>query len=467
MTPITRRFCAAYHMGPMTRHSNPIITGPGNTPWTVLAIATMLTGVAAGIGGMLVALLLHLVQHIAYDYSLGSLIGSKSFLEGVSASSPARRFIVLLLCGFVAGIGWLAVYRFGRPLVSVRKAVNSVARMPPLTTAAHVLLQTVTVAMGSPLGREVAPREIGALLATNLSGRLRLGEEEGRILIACGAGGGLAAVYNVPFGAALFILETLLGTFRFAAVLPAITTSVIAAYVARLGLGNHIQYSLPNLVMPPPLVIRSIITGPIFGLAAWWFAKATSTARARAPRGWRLLVCCIAVFTAIGAFAIPFPEILGNGKGIAQMGFAGDLSIELGAILLVIRAAITIGCLCAGAEGGLLTPSVAMGTLLATVIGGAWSLAWPGVMPGAFAVVGAAAFVAVSMKMPMTAVALILEFTRVGPDFIVPVLFAVAGSVSVGELCALRERKKNELFSAETLSAGPAPAPDFLEQRGR
>jgi H+/Cl- antiporter ClcA len=88
-------------------------------------------------------------------------------------------------------------------------------------------------------------------------------------------------------------------------------------------------------------------------------------------------------------------------------------------------------------------------------------------MPGAFAVVGAAAFVAVSMKMPMTAVALILEFTRVGPDFIVPVLFAVAGSVSVGELCALRERKKNELFSAETLSAGPAPAPDFLEQRGR
>ena len=157
----------------------------------------MLTGVAAGIGGMLVALLLHLVQHVAYDYSLGSLIGSESFLEGVSASSPARRFIVLLLCGFVAGIGWLAVYRFGRPLVSVSKAVNSIAaRMPALTTAAHALLQTVTVAMGSPLGQEVAPREIGALLATNLSGRLRLGEEERRILIACGAGGGLAAVYN-------------------------------------------------------------------------------------------------------------------------------------------------------------------------------------------------------------------------------------------------------------------------------
>ena len=454
-------------MTPLTRRANTFITSAGKAPWPVLAIATVLTGVAAGIGGMLVALLLHLIQHIAYDYSLGSLIGSESFLEGVSASSPARRFIVLLLGGLVAGIGWLAVYRFGRPLVSIRKAVNSVvARMPPLTTAAHVLLQTVTVAMGSPLGREVAPREIGALLATNLSGRLRLGEEERRILIACGAGGGLAAVYNVPFGAALFILETLLGRFRFAAVLPAITTSVIAAYVARLGLGNHTQYSLPSLVMTPPLVIWSIITGPIFGLAAWWFAKATSTARARAPRGWRLLVCCIAVFTAIGAFAIPFPEILGNGKGTAQMGFAGDVSIGLGATLLVIRAAFTIGCLRAGAEGGLLTPSVAMGTLLATVIGGAWSLVWPGVMPGAFAVVGATAFVAVSMKMPMTAVALILEFTRVGPDFIVPVLFAVAGSVSVGELCALRERKKNELFSAETPRAGPAPAPDSWNSEG-
>jgi H+/Cl- antiporter ClcA len=61
-------------------------------------------------------------------------------------------------------------------------------------------------------------------------------------------------------------------------------------------------------------------------------------------------------------------------------------------------------------------------------------------MPGAFAVVGAAAFVAVSMKMPRTAVVLILEFTRVSPDFIIPVLFAVAGSVSMRELCARRPR---------------------------
>ena len=58
-----------------------------------------------------------------------------------------------------------------------------------------------------------------------------------------------------------------------------------------------------------------------------------------------------------------------------------------------------------------------MGTLPARVIGGACSLVWPGIMPGAFAVVGAAAFVALSMKMPMTAVVPILEFTRAGPDF--------------------------------------------------
>ncbi len=76
-----------------------------------------------------------------------------------------------MICGLIAGFGWWAIHRFGQPLVSVKAAVDGQAagpRMPFLTTMAHVLLQIVTVALGSPLGREVAPRELGAVLATSL-----------------------------------------------------------------------------------------------------------------------------------------------------------------------------------------------------------------------------------------------------------------------------------------------------------
>src|SRR6266849_6565267 len=64
----------------------------------------------------------------------------------------------------------------------------------------YVMLQIVTVALGSPLGREGAPRDLGAVLATWLANRVALTPEVRCILIACGAGAGLAAVYNVPLG---------------------------------------------------------------------------------------------------------------------------------------------------------------------------------------------------------------------------------------------------------------------------
>jgi H+/Cl- antiporter ClcA len=415
------------------------IRNPPETTWTTLAIVTVMVGVAAGLGGMTLGLLLRLVQHVAYGYSMHALIGRESFLQGVSASSPVRRFVVLSVCGVVAGAGWWAVYRFGSPLVSISKAVAAKGpRMPFLTTIAHDLLQIVTVGLGSPLGREVAPRELGAVLAMWLSSRAALTPESSRIMIACGAGAGLAAVYNVPLAGALFILEVLLGTFSLAALVPALATSVIAALVAWIGLGDQTLYALPPFAISPSLVVWSIVTGPLFGFTAYWFVRATRAARAQAPRDWRLPLWCVAAFPLIGLFSIPFPQLLGNGRSLTQVDFESDLGLVLAATLLVLRLTVTIGALRAGAEGGLLTPGLTIGALLATIVGGFWNLAGPVVPLGAFAVVGGAAFLASSMKMPLTAIALVIEFTRVGHDFLIPISFAVAGSISVYYLCSLQ-----------------------------
>jgi H+/Cl- antiporter ClcA len=429
--------------------------------WPMLGLVTVAVGISSGLGGMALGLLLRLVQHIAYGYSLHKIVSSESFLQGVTAASGLRRFLALCTCGAVAGVGWWLLYRFARPLVSIGQAVReNGVRMPSLTTIVHVLLQIVTVGLGSPLGREVAPRELGAVLATWLSETAKLSPESSRIMIACGAGAGLAAIYNVPLGGTLFTLEVLLGTLSLSALIPALATSVIATAVVWLGLGNAPQYTLPPLAISPGLVTWSILMGPLFGLAAYLFVRVTGSARAHATKDWHLLVWCAVVFPTIGLLAIDFPQLLGNGKGLAQAGFENDLGLGLAGTLLLLRVAVILGALRAGAAGGLLTPGLSIGGLLGITLGSFWNHAWPAGSLGGFAIVGSAAFLAASMKMPLTAIVLIFEFTRVGQDFLIPISLAVAGSVVVFELCArhaLRPIPKPASAGVRAAEAGAFP----------
>lgn len=400
-----------------------------------LVFATLLTGIAAGIGGMLLALLLHAIQHFAFGYSPNAIISDESFLQGVSAAQASRRVWVLVACGLIAGTGWYLLYRFGKPLVSIANAVKSPGKtMPFWSTLIHALLQIITVALGSPLGREVAPREVGAISAGWMAQRFRLTPSETRVMVACGAGAGLAAVYNVPLGGAVFTLEVLLGAFSWELLIPAICTSSIAALVAWAGLGNESQYHLPLLNITSGLIVWSIICGPLFGIAANLFTRVMNQARKNAKRNWQMPLFCLLNFAIIGLLSVGFPQLLGNGKGPAQISFDSEITLALAGGLLLLKLLIIWGTLRSGAEGGLLTPGLSNGALLACIFGVVWNHFWPGTALGAFAIVGAAAFLATSMKMPITAVVLILEFTRVNQDFLIPILFAVTGSIATSML---------------------------------
>jgi len=388
-------------------------------------LALLATGVAGGVVGFAVATLLHFVQHLAYGYGA---LASESFLQGVTQSSPLRRVAVLCLCGIVAGAGWWAVYRWCQPLRGIARAVRAEAWLPPFATTCHALLQVITVALGSPLGREVAPRELAAMLAGVLARRLALPAAHARLLVACGAGAGLAAVYNVPLAGAVFVLEALLATAGWRAVLAALTTSCLAALVARAGLGNHPQYLVPHYPVTPALLAWAALAGPLLGALGTVFARWTAAARRRAAAGWWLPLLCVLNFACIGLVATRFPALLGNGKGPAQVGFDGAFGATAALALLGLRALFTLTSLRAGAQGGLLTPALAIGALLSIVLGEGWSLAWPGTAPGAFALVGGAAFLGATMRAPLTAAVLIAEFTRPGGALLLPVALGVCGA---------------------------------------
>ncbi len=408
--------------------------------WHLLFTATIFIGIVSGFGGMFLAILLHSIQHLAYEHTIIPILGNKSFLDVVTVSTAPRRVVALLLCGVIAGIGWWAVFRYGRPLVSIANAIKSPRPyMPIKTTLVHVFLQIITVALGSPLGREVAPRELGATFACWLTNKMKLHPKESKILVACAAGAGLAAVYNVPFGGALYTLEVLLSSFRWFAVIPAITTSAIAVVISWIGLGNQSLYHIPALILDPTVVIWAILAGPIFGFSAYWFKEITNRAQSRAPRNWKIIISCAFNFFIIGLLAIYFPEILGNGRSAAQLGFDGNiLGLGIAVAILLLRILIVCTSVQAGASGGLLTPSLANGALMAVVLGILWGYLWPGISISAFAVIGGAAFLAAAQKMPITAIVLIIEFTGINFSFFIPILFAVAGSISMFNYCATR-----------------------------
>ncbi|WP_133128246.1 chloride channel protein [Legionella nagasakiensis] len=413
-----------------------------NSRIPALIVVTILVGISSGIGGMLLALLLRSIQHLAYGYSPWQVISNETFLEGVLASSPQRRVFILTLCGIIAGGGWWLLYRYGKPLVSIGDAIKNKQSMPRWTTIIHALLQIITIALGSPLGRETAPREISAVFAEQLSAKAGLSIKETKIMLACGAGAGFAAVYNVPLAGALFVLEVLLCTLNWSVLIPAFATSTIAVVVSWIGLGNNPQYFLTTYTVSHTLTIWSILSGPVFGLAAYWFIRIANVFRHQAPKGeWSLPLLCLLNFIAIGFLAVYFPAILGNGKSPVQLEFDDAIGIGLSCTLLILRVLITWSSLRAGSHGGLLTPSLANGALLGVVLGGLWSLLWPGSSMNAFAIVGATAFLAAAQKMPLTAIVLIFEFTHMKLSFLVPLLFAVAGAMAVFHLCSNRTIK--------------------------
>jgi H+/Cl- antiporter ClcA len=133
----------------------------------------------------------------------------------------------------------------------------------------------------------------------------------------------------------------------------------------------------------------------------------------------------------LGAVSIPFPQVLGNGKDLAQLTFSGQVAPRLLLMLLLLKPAATLLCLGSGAPGGLFTPTLTLGALLGGVLGDVWSSCWPSVSPGVFAVLGAAAMLAATTQGPISTVVLMMELTGRDRSFIIPLLLSVATATLV------------------------------------
>jgi H+/Cl- antiporter ClcA len=252
-----------------------------------------------------------------------------------------------------------------------------------------------------------------------------MSDEQRRLLVACGAGAGLAAAYGVPLGGALFALEVLRGALALRLVLPALLASVVATAISWLFLPNAPTYILPAFHNSVPDLLWAIFVGLISGIVSVGFVRIIAWADRNRPEGRRRLIAPLFALGLLGIISIPFPQLLGNGKDVAQLAFANQIAPGLLLTLLFLKPAATTMCLGSGAPGGLFTPSLALGALLGGMLGQVWALLWPDTQPALFAVIGAGAVLAATTQGPISAVVLIMELTGSDRSFIAPMLLAV------------------------------------------
>ena len=392
---------------------------PGPSRATLRWLAVLLgTGVAAGMVGILITLLLHGVQHAAFGYT------ENTFLVGVEQASPVRRVLVLLVAGAIVGAGWWLLRTRAR-VVTVTDAVDDPTRaFPVFSTTVDAGLQILAVGMGASLGREGAPRQVSAAIGGWLATRAHLSGPQRRVAIAAGAGAGLAAVYDVPLGGALFACEVLLHTWSWRALVPAAVVNAVATVTSWLVLPNRPIYQIGHVSLSASLCVFALVIAGLSALAGRGFGLLMTLARSGQPRPSRLPLTCIGVLTGLGALAVAYPQVLGNGKGPTQLALDGTVSLGTAGAILVLKPLVTAACLRAGIGGGLLTPALATGALLGITTGRLWSHLWPGSPLAGCALLGATAALAVTQQAPICAIALAVEFTHPGLDALLPVALA-------------------------------------------
>jgi len=391
--------------------------------WT----AVILTGVGTGLGAAVLTLLLQGVQRFVWGGA------GTELLRSVEEASPERRLLALLAAGLTIVAGQLLLKRLTNANgIDVTAAIwFQAGRLPALRTVGSAILSVAIVGMGVSLGREGAPKQVGAVLANAFSDAGKLSDEQRKLLVACGAGAGMAAAYGVPLGGALFALEVLRGMLALRFVLPALLASTVATGVSWLFLPNAPTYHLPSFSFAWPLLAWALVFGPLAGFCSVAYVRAVTFAEKRRPEGWVRLVAPVLVMGLLGVVSLRFPQVLGNGKDIAQLLFWGSMGPGLMFALLLLKPLATLGSLGCGAPGGLFTPSLSFGALLGGAMGWVWSLVFPGTPLGLCALLGAGAVLAATTQGPVSTLVLLIELTGADRSFILPMLLVVGSATLV------------------------------------
>lgn len=387
-------------------------------------VAAAVAGVAAGLIGIAMALLLELFEALFYGVAHGGL------LERLSAAPPWRRALAPATGGLVAGGLWWWLRATGG-VADVETAVADrsgqvATRIGLARPFLDAVTQVLTVGAGNSVGREGAPRLAAGAVAARLTTRLGIGRTEGAILIASAAGAGLAAMYNAPLGGAAYAVElVMVSGMRRRGALVAVPVCLIATLVSWLHSHGHPTFEVASPGLSSGTVLGLVLLAPVAAALGVGARRLWSWMLAHRVRVLRWLPAAIGVAGLVtGLVSLWVPAVVGNGRDAMEMalsthipevsGGAAGTVLALLAGIVVLKPVLTGLTLAAGATGGRLAPSLAAGSSAGAAL--AIALQACGVEAGVamLALAGAGAVLATTQRAPVFGIVFTWELARAG-----------------------------------------------------
>ena len=297
------------------------------------------------------------------------------------------------------------------------------------TVIGKFITSALAIGAGHSLGPEDPSLQIGAGVASMVARRLNLSRQRLRLFAPIGAAAGLAAAFNAPVSAILFVIEEVIGQWS-AAVLGSIVLSAISSVVvARWFWGSEPMFRIPSVTLRDPRELMAYaVLGVVGGVSSLVFAKALGYLRPRLralPRVtyyWQPAVAGLMV-GCIGFFGLP--QVMGPGYQVMDQAMHGTFAWKLLLALAVFKILATTLSFSSGTPGGMFAPTLFIGAMLGASIGSFEKLYFPhftGTV-GAYALVGMGVLFAGFLRAPLTSVFMVLEVSG-NYSIILPVILS-------------------------------------------
>ena len=306
-------------------------------------------------------------------------------------------------------------------------------RIRPQVAAVKSVASALCIGTGGSVGREGPIVQIGSALASSLGQWVRMPENRLRILVACGAAGGIAATFNAPITGVFFGVELILREFSIEATVTVMLSALVADLIGRefLGSAPFLSGLPPGIVLHHAgsylLVAALAVTAALLGLAFKNILYATEDLCDRAWKNRPEWARPAAGGIALGLLLLALPQMYGVGYPVMYQAVGGGYALWFLIVLAagkIIACSLTIGI---GGSGGVFAPSLFIGATSGMAFGEiATHLLGPAAgQPALYAVVGMGAVFASAARAPLTAVASVVEMTG-DYTLTLPVMLAVA-----------------------------------------
>lgn len=435
--------------------------GKGEAGLMMLSVLTLLAGAVTGLvaaafrylleeaGAMREVLIIMAHGHAAAGFLI--------VVAGTASAASAAAFLVRRFAPHASGSG----------IPHVEAVLHGEVRPAPFGLSTVKFVGGIlAIGSGLVLGREGPSVQMGASLSLGLARMMRLSWADCRVLLAAGAGAGLATAFNAPIAGAVFVLEELVQRFEHRIAMAALGASASAVTVAHLLLGDAPDFQVAAFSNPGADGWGLfLVLGAVAGLVAVAYNRTIlgSLAWADAARMLPVEGRAALVGGLIGIVAWFAPGLVGGGDNITQQVLSGEAMLATLPAIFLLRFALGAASYAAGTPGGLFAPMLVLGSQIGVLFGAAArSVTGTGLPAELFAVVGMAALFAGVVRAPLTGIVLVVEMTQ-SANLVLPMVFASFAAMLVTH--ALRGRPIYEALRERTLRLderlyGPDKPPD-------